>query len=170
MIERVEVERVFNLGNYENIKIRLVVDAGPKPEKAFATACNLIYKMYEAHEVVRKVNRLIASLETHLKSVRSRITSKQETIHDLAIRKMDECELRGLDEEERALRLKQLDKQIKRLKEEIEKLKKEEAETKELLENTKKLRSKIKELFSEGKLDEILKLEIPNINIDIDNW
>lgn len=95
-VTSITVERLFNLGNYENIKygVRVEIAQGDDPARVFASLENILKDLRAKHRVsdwfLRRAKKVLAMPETELDEI------EKEKLGDYqaAVAKVEEVEMR----------------------------------------------------------------------------
>jgi len=164
-VESVAVHKLFNLGNYENMKIELrcTVEEGDDVAKVYANAYLMIEKLFKATRVIDKIVDEIEKTRVNIDSIMYRIRTKQDEIIRLQneLRGLsDACIIRDLEPEEIEIRKLKNKKEIDRLEREIEECRKELEREKQTLSDLRKVKDKIKTMLLNGQIDEVMKLGV----------
>jgi len=159
----VRVHKLFNLGNYENMRIELLctLEDSDSVEQVYATAYFMIEKLFKATRCldrvckrIEEIWRSLHNIEENIEANERKIKMIKEEIEELTT---DTCKIRNYEEEELQLILLRKKKEIEEKKQKIEKLRDELKETQKLLDEWTKYREDIEKLLKQGKIDEVIK-------------
>ena len=120
-VVEVKVHKLFNLGNYENMRIELhsTVEETDDVMAVYAQTYFMIEKLFKATQVINRMNELIDRHRASIKEAYSEISYKCKRIEEIKeeLRDLDDvCTVRNLSPEEIELMKIQKKKRIKELR------------------------------------------------------
>ena len=167
-ITEVHVHKLFNLGNYENMKIALsaTVEEGEDERAVYGKLYDMIHLLFEATRRVEELREAVERKFECIRDMRKRISYAKRRIEELGeeleeYEHPDACTLKQYSEEELELMKLRTRREIERKQVELEDLEARLEREVEEMDRLEELRRKAVELLREGKVEEVLSLKVP---------